>query len=108
MPMGPDTHAASPPPFYDGLVADTEKSLAAGSLIGLDEELKSLRQYVNDFARQHPDRLDLIIKGLRLIMQMVLAQHRMGAEQMAESYEALEQATRHLREQFLTEDTEDV
>jgi hypothetical protein len=106
--MSADTGGVSPPPFYDGLVADADKSLAAGALVGLDEELKSLRQYVNDYARQHPDRLELIIKGLRLIMQMVLAQHRIGAEQTAESYEALEQATRHLREQFLTEDSDDV
>jgi hypothetical protein len=102
------TDAAPSTPFYDNLVADVEKTMAALELVGLEEELRSLRAYVNDYARDHRDDIEIILKALRLIMQMVLAQHRIGAERLAESYDALEETTRHLQEMFGPPDLEDV
>ena len=100
--------AASPRPFYDSVIANAEKAMDAAQLVGLDEELMSLRAYVNDYARQHTEEFDKIIKGMRLIMQMVVARHRMGGEKLAETIAALEEATRDFREQFGAPDIDDV
>ncbi len=100
--------AAPQMPYYDHLVANVEKAMAALELVGLEEELKSLREYVNEYAREHRGEFDQILKGMRLIMQMVLAQHRIGADRLAESYEAMDETRRHLQEQFKAPDSEDV
>ena len=99
---------AAQPPFYDNMVANAEKVVAAARLVGLDEELKTLREYVNNYAKQHKEEFDKIIKGMRLIMQMVVARHRMGGEKLDETIAALEEATRDFREQFGAPDIDDV
>ena len=99
---------AAPRPFYDNVIASAEKAMAAAQLVGLDEELKSLREYVNEYARQHKEEFDKVIKGMRLIMQMVLARHRIGGQQLEETIAALEEATRDFREQFGAPDIDDV
>ena len=89
------------PRYYDGLVDNLDESLAAGKLVGLQTELKSMRSYVRKYARKHPEEFEKILRGMRLIMQMVVAQHRIGSEQLEQSYAALEAATRDIREQLM-------
>jgi hypothetical protein len=95
-------------PYYDNVIDSAEKAMAAAQLVGLDEELRSLRAYINEYMRDHKDEFDKVVKGMRLIMQMVVAQHRIGATALAETYAALEEATRELREAFLPPDIEEI
>jgi hypothetical protein len=100
--------ATAPPPLYNGVVTNLEKTLAAGELVGLDEELRSMRSYVSDYARTHGEEFEKVLKGMRLIMQIVLAQHRMSAGMLTDSYAALEAATREFREAFKKPELDDL
>jgi hypothetical protein len=103
-----DAETRTPGPFYDNVITSAEKALAAARLVGLDEELNTLREYVNNYAQHHREEFDKIIKGMRLIMQMVVSRHRMGGEKLDETIAALEEATRDFREQFGAPDIDDV
>ena len=58
--------------------------------------------------RTHPDDIEKIIKGMRLIMQMVLAQNRIGADKRAEALAAFEATAADLRRQFAEPEDDDV
>lgn len=91
-------------PFYGSLVSNLETALEAGSLVGLQEELRTLRTY----AEEHGDDVESILKAMRLIMQMVVAQHRMGSNKLEEASRALEAATRDYIRMFEAPEADDV
>ncbi len=94
-------------PFYS-IVSRIDQAMAASRMAGLDEELQAMRVYVAQYVAAHPDEIDKIIKAMRLIMQMVLAQHRIGRTQMQESLEALERVTAEVREMVLPPEEDDL
>ena len=95
-------------PFYSSLVSNLEAALEAGSLIGLQEELRTLRAFVRKYAEEHGDDVESILKAMRLIMQMVVAQHRMGSNRFEEASRALEAATRDYIRMFEAPEADDV
>ena len=95
-------------PFYRSIVSHIDEAMAASQLAGLDEELKTMRVYVARFAEAHPDDVEKLIKAMRLIMQMVLAQHRIGRTQMQESIEAMERVVAEVREMVLPPEEDDL
>ena len=70
--------------------------------------MRSLRAFVSDYAKEHPEEFVKILNGMRLIMQMVLAQHRMGVNQMRESLEAMERVSREMREMMAPIEEDDL
>lgn len=54
---------------------------AARKVEGLDEEVALLRVLIRDALEQHPDDVKLLHSGLRLLVQSLLAQHRLSPKQ---------------------------
>jgi hypothetical protein len=103
--------AETPPPAVTdrkSIVASTDHGLAAGQLISLDDELRWLRDYVADYRASHPEQFDKILRGTRLIMQMVLAQHRIGGGEMEQTLEAFQRVVEEMEEAFGKPPEEDV
>ena len=62
--------------------ADHAEELAAARKVeGLDEEVALLRVLIRDALEQHPDDVKLLHSGLRLLVQSLLAQHRLSPKQ---------------------------
>jgi hypothetical protein len=95
-------------PFYITVITDPEAIREAGRLIGLQEELRTRRAAVREYAAKHECDLDMILKAMRVITQMTVAQQRTGTDKYAQAAAALEAATKDYIEAFNAPDEDDV
>ena len=74
---------ASAPSFYASALEEAEREdlVEAADLEGLDGEIALLRVRLRTAIEQHPDDFRLIESGARLLIQSLLAQHRLSPRQ---------------------------
>lgn len=77
--------------FYgSALDAAGRNDLAAALAVeGLDEEVALLRLRLRESLEQHPEDIDLLHRGVRLLVQSLLAQHRLSPRQAEHLGEAV-------------------
>lgn len=74
---------APPRSFYERALSEAERpALAeARAVEGLEQEVALLRLRLRDALEQHPDDARLLHSGARLLIQALLAQHRLSPQQ---------------------------
>jgi hypothetical protein len=89
--------------FYADAVEDAKQLLAAAEVRGFDAELAMLRTSLHKHAQAHPEDLELMIKGVRLVAQIVAAQYRMSPARTDELAGAITATLRHVGGQMFPE-----
>lgn len=89
--------------FYHRAVKDAAQLIAAERIRGVDRELAMLRTRLDEHARAHPEDLDLVIKGVRLVAQIVAAQYRMSPARTDELADTMASALRQVGAQLFPE-----
>ncbi len=86
-PAAPDARSA----FYAAALSEADRAGldAARSLDGLAEEIALLRLRLREALSVHPDDARLIEGGVRLLVQSLLAQHRLTPRQANDLGEAV-------------------
>lgn len=80
--------------FYDSALGEAERELAeARAVSGLDEEVALLRVLLRVLLRRalvdHADDVKLLQGGVRLLIQSLIAQHRLSEKQAENLSEAI-------------------
>ena len=68
--------------FYEKALTRAERLRLsrAKQVRGLDEEIALLRVRLSQLAEVHPEKLELLLKGVRLLIQAVSAKYRLSQE----------------------------
>ena len=84
--------------FYARALSEAERPLldAARSVEGLEEEIALLRVRLRDVLERHPDDGRLLQAGARVLIQALLAQHRLSPQQA----DHLGEAVAHVLDEF--------
>ncbi len=87
-----------PASFYTAALEEADRDTidAARELDGLDQEIAMLRVRLRDALLHHPDDARLIEGGVKLLVQSLLAQHRLTPRQAHD----LSDAIANVMEQF--------
>ena len=76
--------------FYDSALGEAERELAeARAVSGLDEEVALLRVLLRRALVDHADDVKLLQGGVRLLIQSLIAQHRLSEKQAENLSEAI-------------------
>lgn len=96
--MSPRRRRDAPPDFYEHALSEAERqSLAAARAVeGLDEEIALLRVRLREALVDHPGDARLLQTGARLLIQALLAQHRLSPRQA----DHLGEAVAHVLDEF--------
>ena len=89
--------------FYASAVKDAEALIEAAELTGVDGELAVLRSSFHAHIKEHPEDIDLMLRSVRLIAQVVAAEYRMSPARTDEFAEALESVVTRLGVQMFPE-----
>jgi hypothetical protein len=89
--------------FYAGAVEDAAELIEAAEVSGVDAELASLRVALRKHVQEHPDDLELMLKSVRLIAQVVSAQYRMSPARTDEFAETASAVLRQMGAQMFPE-----
>lgn len=89
--------------FYAAAVEDAAELLEAAEVSGVDAELASLRVALRKHVQEHPDDLELMLKSVRLIAQVVSAQYRMSPARTDELADTIGAVFRHVGAQMFPE-----
>lgn len=83
--------------FYRRLTAEVDPAMlaAAARAEGLDDEVAIVRVLLGRHLAEHPENLELTIKGMHLLVRMVTAQHQLSGADAAELNERVDQVARH-------------
>lgn len=83
--------------FYRRLTAEVEPAMltAAARTEGLNDEVALVRVLLGRHLAEHPENLELTIKGMHLLVRMVTAQHQLSGADAAELNERVDQVARH-------------
>jgi hypothetical protein len=100
--------SAAPHAFYARAVDDAAMLVAANAVHGFDEELAMLRVTLEEHMRKFPGDLELLIKGARLVAQMVASRYRMSPARTDEFFDTLATVTKQIAEQLYPERFDDV
>jgi len=75
-----NNHQEATRSFYSQALTQAERVRLsrARRIEGLDEEIALIRLRLHRLAKEHPDRLELLIKGMRLLIQAVAAKYRLS------------------------------
>jgi hypothetical protein len=78
-------------PFYERALSAAEREgfEEARALRGIDDEIALLRLRLRDALIDQPDDFDLLLGGVRLLIQALLAQRRLSGQQADELAETL-------------------
>jgi hypothetical protein len=79
------------PPFYERVLSETDRQALgdARDVRGLDEEIALLRLRLRDALASQPEDLDVLLSGVRLLIQALVAQHRLSGQQADDLSESL-------------------
>ena len=97
---------AAPEPvehFYRAAVEDAAALVEAAEVIGVDQELALLRVKLREHLQERPQDYELLLKGIRLIVQAVAAQYRMSPARADELAGTLADTVRLVGGQFFPE-----
>jgi hypothetical protein len=69
--------------FYDAALteADREELAAARGVEGLQDEIAVLRLRLREALAEHPEDSQLVERGVRLLIQSLLAEHRLSSKE---------------------------
>ncbi len=69
-----------PGEFYAGALSEAERLRLAKAreVEGLDEEIALLRAQLQKLVEEHPERLDLLYKGMGLLLKAVTARYKLS------------------------------
>jgi hypothetical protein len=69
--------------FYDAALTEAERSELGDvrGIQGLEDEIAILRLRLREALAEHPDDLQLIERGVRLLVQSLLAEHRLSSRE---------------------------
>ncbi len=75
--------------FYDQALSRAERVRLskARQVQGLDEEIALLRVRLSKLAGEHPEKLDLLYKGIRLLIQAVATKYRLSPKAKDDLFE---------------------
>lgn len=93
--------------FYDRVVGDAGSLMAAAEIEGVDGELAVLRLRLRDQMKDGGD-FELLLKGVRLLTQVVSARYRMSPRRTSEFADTLASAIHQVGSNFFPERFEDV
>jgi hypothetical protein len=83
---------AETPGFYTEALSEAERIRLpkAREVEGIDEEIALLRVRLFQFAKEHPDQLDLLLKGVTLLVRAVATKYRLSPKAKKDLTESLE------------------
>ena len=90
--------------FYEAALSEADRAdlPAARGIEGLEDEIAILRLRLRDAVAAHPDDLEVIERGVRLLVQSLLAEHRLSSREAKGVTDSatvfIEQFARTLRE----------
>jgi dihydroxyacetone kinase len=87
-------------PFYEDCVVDAEALIEAAEVQGLDQELALLRAKLLE---ARGEDVELLMKGVRLVAQIVAARHRMSPARTEEFADAATSTLRSIADQLYPE-----
>ncbi|MGE0227957.1 MAG: hypothetical protein AB7I38_05240 [Dehalococcoidia bacterium] len=82
---------ATRPAFYESALSRAERDDfgVARSVDGLQEEIAILRLRLREALGEHPGDLDIVERGVRLLVQSLLAEHRLSSKEARNITETL-------------------
>jgi hypothetical protein len=80
---------------------------AAARAEGLDDEVALVRVLLGQHLAEHPEDLELTIKGMHLLVRMVTAQHQLSGTDAAALNERVDQVARHFAAAVFGEEVAD-
>jgi hypothetical protein len=94
--VGP-RHRGKPGKLYQRAIEAIEPGAlaAAARAEGLDDEVAVLRVLLRRHLTEHPENVELMFKGMHLLVRMVTAQHGLSGEDAAQLEERLKMLARH-------------
>ncbi|MDE3095678.1 MAG: hypothetical protein KGK07_06730 [Chloroflexota bacterium] len=104
----PPADAAPIENFYRAAVEDAAALAEAAEVTGIDGELALLRAKLRAHLKERPQDYELLLKGVRLIAQIVAAQYRMSPARTDELAGTLADTVRLVGGQFFPERFGDV
>jgi hypothetical protein len=77
--------------FYERALSEADRDLLdeARRVRGLDEEIALLRLRLREALASQPEDLDVLLGGVRLLIQALVAQHRLSGQQADDLSEAV-------------------
>ncbi len=75
-------------PFY-GSVLDEAELISAMAREGIDDEVAALRVRLRRFMKEHPEDVELMLKGMSVLIRAASVRYRMSAQSKSELAESL-------------------
>ena len=92
-------------PFY-GSVLDEAELISAMAREGIDDEVAALRVRLTHFMKEHPDDMELMLKGMSVLVRAAAARYRMSAQSKSELAESLAAVVSQMGAQLFPEESE--
>ena len=91
MPRRPSKPPAQPLEFYEEALSQAERVRLsrARQIQGLDQEIALLRVRLGRLAGEQPENLELLIKGIGMLVRAVSAKYRLSHEAEDDLYQSL-------------------
>lgn len=91
------------PSFYESAMsrAEREELGVARGVDGLQDEIAILRLRLRDALGEHPGDLDIVERGVRLLVQSLLAEHRLSSKEARNVSEAATVLVEQLMKSFV-------
>lgn len=82
MPRGGSNQVTRPQGFYEAVLSQAERTRLkhARTLEGLDEEIALLRMKLSQLAQENPEKLELLLKGIGLLVRAVATRYRLSPQ----------------------------
>ena len=90
------------PAFYESALSRAERDDfgVARSVDGLQEEIAILRLRLREALGEHPGDLDIVERGVRLLVQSLLAEHRLSSKEARNITDAASVLVEQLMQSF--------
>lgn len=100
--MNEQRAASVRPPFYESALsrAEREEFGVARGVEGLQEEIAILRLRLREALGEHPGDLDIVERGVRLLVQSLLAEHRLSSKEARNITDAASVLVEQLMQSF--------
>ena len=91
MPRRGNSRVTQPRGFYEEALSQAErvKLKHARKLEGLDEEIALLRVRLSGLAQEHPEKLELLLKGITLLVRAVSARYKLSPKAEKDLYQSV-------------------
>ena len=86
--MTPAEEKRATKPFYSSALDEAEL-INGMSREGVDEEVGALRVRRDHFMQEHPDDMELMLKGMSVLIRAASARYRMSAQSKSELAESM-------------------